>query len=96
MFLTAGFARVFLGKRLDLKSFMGQTKAEEPELLSLRLALKALLIEPFCRKNSGKTAQPRVHRGGTDPLLSVKVVQHTVALNWDAPVRLWVFISPRS
>ena len=41
------FAGVFLEKRLDLKSLKGQTKAEElrdrvPELLSLRLLLKAL------------------------------------------------------
>jgi hypothetical protein len=40
---------------------MGRTKAEELgtpgfELLSLCLAYRALYIEPFCRKNSGKTA----------------------------------------
>ena len=45
--LSAGFARVFPEKRLELKSFKGQTKAEEegtpgPFLLSLRLSLKAL------------------------------------------------------
>ena len=47
VFLTAGFARETVEKRLDLKSLKGQTKAEEladvvPELLSLRLPLKAL------------------------------------------------------
>jgi hypothetical protein len=48
VFLTAGFARVFPEKRLELKSLKGQTKAEELgdllvlELLSLRLPLKAL------------------------------------------------------
>jgi hypothetical protein len=46
VFSTAGFARVFPEKRLELKSLKGQTKAEElgnqvPELLSLRLSLKA-------------------------------------------------------
>ena len=60
-------------KRLDLKSLKRQTKAEElgtpcPDLLSLRLSLKALKFEPFLNKNSGKTTEPRVHRGGTDPL----------------------------
>jgi hypothetical protein len=39
--------KVFLEKRLELKSFKGQTKAEElgdpvPDLLNLRLSLKAL------------------------------------------------------
>jgi hypothetical protein len=47
VFLTAGFGSVVLEKRLKLKSLKGQTKAEElrapcPELLSLRLPLKAL------------------------------------------------------
>jgi hypothetical protein len=47
VFLTAGFARVFPEKRLELKSLKGWTKAEElgdrvPELLSLRPSLKAL------------------------------------------------------
>jgi hypothetical protein len=47
VFLTAGFARVFLEKRLELKSLKRQTKAEEegapcPFLLSLRLFLNAL------------------------------------------------------
>ena len=46
-FSTAGFAGVFPEKRLKLKSLKGQTKTEElgdraPELLSLRLSLKAL------------------------------------------------------
>ena len=46
VFLTVGFARETAEERLDLKSFKGQTKAEElgtpcPELLSLRLPLKA-------------------------------------------------------
>jgi hypothetical protein len=46
-FSAAGFARVFLEKRLELKSFKGRTKTEEegprgPFLLSLRLPLKAL------------------------------------------------------
>jgi hypothetical protein len=68
------FARETAEERLDLKSLKGQTKAKElrtpcPELLSLRLALKALKTEPFCRKDSRKTAEPRVHRGGTNPLL---------------------------
>ena len=30
------------------------------------------LLEPFLRKNSGETAEPRAHRGGTDPLLTSK------------------------
>ena len=69
VFLTAGFGSVFPEKRLELKSLKGQTKAEEegtpgPFLLSLRLHLKALLFEPFLRKNSGKMAEPRMHRGG--------------------------------
>ena len=47
VFLTAGFAPVFLKKRLDLESLKTQTKAEEvrdpvPELLSLRLCLETL------------------------------------------------------
>ena len=50
VFLTASFGSVFPEKRLELKSLRilkGQTKAEElgapcPELLSLRLSLKAL------------------------------------------------------
>ena len=46
VFLTAGFARVFPEKGLELKSLKGWTKAEEhgawcPELLSLRLSLNA-------------------------------------------------------
>jgi hypothetical protein len=44
VFLTAGFARVFLEKWLELKSLYGQTKAEEVrdpilEFLNLRLPL---------------------------------------------------------
>ena len=47
VFLAPGFAPVFLEKRLDLNSLKTQTKVEElgprwPELLSLRLSLKAL------------------------------------------------------
>ena len=42
-----------------------------PEVLSLCLPLKAFQIEPFCRKNSRKTTEPRVHRWGADPLLKV-------------------------
>jgi hypothetical protein len=47
VFLTTGFARIFLEKRLELKSFKGQTTAEElgdqvPELCSLRLPLKTI------------------------------------------------------
>ena len=47
VFLTAGFPPVFPEKRLELQSLKGQTKAEElgdlvPELLSVRLPLKAL------------------------------------------------------
>jgi hypothetical protein len=57
--LSAGFARVFPEKRLELKSLKRQTKAEEEGPMGLG----------FLRKNSGKTAEPRVHRGGTDPLL---------------------------
>jgi hypothetical protein len=62
VFLTAYFLGVFPEKRLELKSLKGQTKAKElgdrvPELLSLRLS------------HSGKMAEPRLHRGGTDPLL---------------------------
>ena len=44
-------------KRLELKSIKGQTKAEK-------------LGARFCRENLRETAEPRVHRGGTDPLLS--------------------------
>jgi hypothetical protein len=67
------FPPVFLEKRLDLKSLKGQTKAEElgppwAKLLSLRLPLKAINIEPVLKKNWWKTAEPRVHREGTDPL----------------------------
>jgi hypothetical protein len=54
-------------------SLMGHTMAVElgrlaPQLLSLRLPLKALYFEPFLRKNSRKMAEPRGHRGGTVPL----------------------------
>ena len=47
VFLIAVFARETAEKRLDLKSLKKQTKDEElgtpcPELLSLRLSLKAL------------------------------------------------------
>ena len=75
VFSAAGFARVFPEKRLELKSFKGKTKAEEegtpgPFLLSLRPPLKALQIEPFLTRNWWKTAEPRVHREGTDPLLN--------------------------
>jgi hypothetical protein len=47
VFSTLGFVRETAEKRLDLKSFKGKTKAEElrtpgPELLSFRLAIKAL------------------------------------------------------
>ena len=64
----------FPEKRLELKSLKGQTKVEElgdpvPELLSLRLPLKALKFEPFFKKNLCKMAEPMVHHGGTDPLL---------------------------
>jgi hypothetical protein len=75
VFSTAGFPPVSREKRLDLKSLKGRTKAEEegtrgPFLLSLRPPLKALQIEPFLAKNWWKTAEPRVHREGTDPLLN--------------------------
>jgi hypothetical protein len=78
VFPTAGFPWVFSKKRLELKSLKRQTKAEElrslaPKLLSLRLSLKALYFEPFLRKNSRKTAEPREHRGGPDPLLKILV-----------------------
>ena len=68
VFLTAGFAGVFPEKRLELKSLNKQTKTEElgdqvPELLSLRLS------------HSGKMAEPRLHRGGTDPLLKVHLTR---------------------
>jgi hypothetical protein len=74
VFSTAGFPPVSREKRLDLKSLKGRTKAEVegtrgPFLLSLRPPLKALQIEPFLTKNWWKTAEPRVHREGTDPLL---------------------------
>jgi hypothetical protein len=44
---TACFGSILLEKRLELKSLKGQTKAEElearcPELLSLRVPIKAL------------------------------------------------------
>jgi hypothetical protein len=47
VFLTASFTRETAEKRLDLKSFKTQTKAEElgargPEFLSVRLPLKVL------------------------------------------------------
>ena len=47
VFLTTGFGQETAKERLDLKSPMGQTKTEEleargPELLSLRLAHRAL------------------------------------------------------
>jgi hypothetical protein len=76
VFSTAGFRPVFLEKRLDLKSLKGRTNAGEegtrsPFLLSVRLALKALYIEPFLKKNWWKTAESRVHREGTDPLLKL-------------------------
>jgi hypothetical protein len=61
-------------KRLELKSLKVRTKAEElrtpgPELLSLRPPLTGLSFEPVCRHNVWKLAEPRVHRGGADPLL---------------------------
>jgi hypothetical protein len=70
------FARVFPAKRLDLKSLKGQRKAEELEppwfkLLKFSLPLKDLWVEPFLKKNWCKTAEPRVHHGGTD-LASLK------------------------
>ena len=75
VFSTAGFPPVSCEKRLDLKGLKGRTKAEEegtrgPFLLSLRPPIKALQIEPFLTKNWWKTAEPRVHREGTDPLLN--------------------------
>ena len=59
VFLIAGFARETAEERLDLKSLKRQTKAEElgtrgPELLSLRLSLKALSVEAFFKRNSWK------------------------------------------
>ena len=74
VFLIAGFGSVFPKKQLELKSLKGWTKAEElrrqvPQLLGLRPSLKALYFEPFLRKNWTEMAEPRVHRGGTDPLL---------------------------
>jgi hypothetical protein len=47
VFSTTSFPPIFCEKRLELKSLKGQTKAEElgdrvPELLSLRLSLKAI------------------------------------------------------
>jgi hypothetical protein len=47
VFSTAGFQPVLPEERLELKSLKGQTKAEEvedpfPDLLSLRLSLKAI------------------------------------------------------
>ena len=45
------------------------SRVPRPRLLSLRSPLTALYVEPFCRKNSRKTAEPRVHREGTDLLL---------------------------
>ena len=76
MFLTASFARETVEKWLDLKSLNGQTKVEVlgtpcPQLLSLRVLLnQALQVEPFCRGNLYKIAEPRVHRGATNPLLN--------------------------
>jgi hypothetical protein len=45
VFSAAGFARVFLEKRLELKSLKGRTKAEEegapcPEVWRPRLAIR--------------------------------------------------------
>jgi hypothetical protein len=61
VFSTAGFTRVFPEKRLELKTLKGRTKAEEEGT-----------HEPSLRKNWWKTAEPRVHREGTDPLLKKK------------------------
>jgi hypothetical protein len=74
VFSTAGFARVFPEKRLELKNLKGWAKAKEleapcPELNSLRPSLKTLQFEPFFKKNSRKMVEPREHRWETDPLL---------------------------
>ena len=66
VFSAAGFPRVFPKKRLEQKSLKRQTKADEegtpgPFLLSLRLPLKALLFEPFLRKNLWKTCSRKHH-----------------------------------
>ena len=66
VFLAAGFPPVFPKKRLEPKSFKGQTNAEEEGTpgpfafpLSLRLPLKAFSFEPFLREKM-------VENGGTE------------------------------
>ena len=58
--LTAGFPRVFLEKRLELKSLKGWTKAQEEgtpcPFFSLRPSLEALEFEPFLKKTRVKPA----------------------------------------
>ena len=60
------FALVFPAKWLDLNSPMDQTKAEELgirgfKFLSLRLAHRALQIEPFLGRFSSKTCYQKYH-----------------------------------
>jgi hypothetical protein len=52
------------------RAHAGQRRTPGPELLSLRLALRSLysLGRAVLQEKSRKTAEPRVHRGGTDPL----------------------------
>jgi hypothetical protein len=76
VFSTAGFAGVFPEKRLELKSLKGRTKAEELRQLLQRQLLnesdgeqRGLSESESESGNLGKTAEPREHRGGTDPLL---------------------------
>jgi hypothetical protein len=55
VFSTAGFPRVFLEKRLELKSLKRQTKAEEerpPENLLLKIPYKF-------KKSYGSTPEPQ-------------------------------------
>jgi hypothetical protein len=60
-----------------------------PELLSLRLTLMALWFEPFLRKNLWKTSEPRVHRGGTDPLLRYGCIVGIIVWWWPSRPSAW-------
>jgi hypothetical protein len=76
-------------ERLEPKSLKGQTKAAELgdpvlDLLRLRLSIKALWFESFCRKNSRKTAEPRVHapRGDGPSLKIYRPICYPEGVHW--------------